>query len=196
MPRHIAEGFVMNFQDESGLDPGINEHNPTVPGSRGGFGLAQWTGPRRVALEAFAAQKGLPASNPEVQMDFLMTELAGPESAAWSRIKATRTSGEAGAAVVNAFLRPAEAHRARREAAYLRGAGGAPATASAPVTRGGGAPVAPRKDRMGILADIGAGLAAQPTAPLPQLLPVQRTPYTPQARDDIGPLLRFFQSIG
>ena len=54
MPEHIADGFVMNFKDESGLNPGINEQAPIVPGSRGGFGLAQWTGPRRKALEAYA----------------------------------------------------------------------------------------------------------------------------------------------
>ncbi len=48
--------FVMNFKDESGLDPGINEANPIVPGSRGGYGLYQLTGPRRKAYEAFAQQ--------------------------------------------------------------------------------------------------------------------------------------------
>lgn len=52
LPQHIATGFALNFQDESGLNPGINEANPIVEGSRGGFGLAQWTGPRRRALEA------------------------------------------------------------------------------------------------------------------------------------------------
>lgn len=122
MPEHIAEGFVMNFQDESGLNPAINEVAPLVPGSRGGFGLAQWTGPRRKALEAFAAERGMPVSDPGVQMDFLMTELQGPEAAAWSKISGAGTSGEAAAAIVNNFLRPAEEHRTRREAAYLGGA--------------------------------------------------------------------------
>lgn len=130
MPEHIAKGFVMNFEDESNFDPGVNEASPLVPGSRGGFGLAQWTGPRRVALEAFAAEKGLPADDMNVQMDFLMTELQGPESAAWSKISGAGNAGEAGAAVVNEFLRPAEAHRSAREAEYLGGA--APGPTSAP----------------------------------------------------------------
>lgn len=36
LPEHVADAFVVNFQDESGLNPGINEANPIVPGSRGG----------------------------------------------------------------------------------------------------------------------------------------------------------------
>ncbi len=121
MPEHIADGFVMNFEDESGLNPGINEIAPIVPGSRGGFGLAQWTGPRRKALEAYAAERGKPVSDMDVQLDFLMTELQGPESAAWQAISGAKDAGEAGAAIVNEFLRPAEEHRARRVAEYTGG---------------------------------------------------------------------------
>ena len=123
LPRHVAEGFAMNFADESGFDPGINERNPIVAGSRGGFGLYQLTGPRRRAYEAYAAQRGVGVSSPDAQMDFLMTELEGPEAAAAERIMATTTAGEAGAAIVNRFLRPAAEHRERRAAKYLGGGG-------------------------------------------------------------------------
>ena len=75
LPEHVADGFMMNFQDESGFNPGINEKNPTVAGSRGGFGLAQWTGPRRRAYESFAAQRGVDPADTDAQLDFLMTEL-------------------------------------------------------------------------------------------------------------------------
>lgn len=132
LPQHIATGFALNFQDESGLNPGINEANPIVEGSRGGFGLAQWTGPRRRALESYAAQRGANIADPELQLDFLMTELQGPESGAWQKIQAAGTPGEAGAAIVNAFLRPAESHRRRREAEYLGGAVDLPSGGSAP----------------------------------------------------------------
>ncbi|MDX5370193.1 MAG: phage tail-type lysozyme domain-containing protein [Alphaproteobacteria bacterium] len=121
LPEHVAQAFAMNFKDESGLNPGINEIAPIVPGSRGGFGLAQWTGPRRRALEAFAAQRGADVADPNVQMDFLMTELQGPESRAAQSIFAAQDAPTAAAAIVNNFLRPAEKHRARREAAYLGG---------------------------------------------------------------------------
>lgn len=132
LPEHVADAFVLNFKDESGLNPGINEQNPIVPGSRGGFGLAQWTGSRRRALEAFAAQRAAPVSDPNVQMDFLMTELQGPERRAAQSILSAPDTGRAAAAVVNDFLRPAEEHRARREANYLSGAGGASAAPSTP----------------------------------------------------------------
>ena len=121
LPEHIADGFVMNFQDESGLNPGINEENPIVPGSRGGFGLAQWTGPRRVALEQFAAQRGVAPSDLNAQLDFLVSELQGPEAAAAQSIFGAQNAGEAGAAIVNNFLRPSEEHRNRRAQAYLGG---------------------------------------------------------------------------
>lgn len=121
MPEHIADAFVMNFKDESGLDPGINERNPTVPGSRGGYGLYQLTGPRRKAYEAYAAEKGVPLDSADAQLDFMMTELEGPESAAWQAIQAAPDKGSAAAAIVNQFLRPAEAHRASRVARYTGG---------------------------------------------------------------------------
>lgn len=122
MAPHVADAFVMNFRDESGLDPSINETSPTVPGSRGGFGLAQWTGPRRVALEDFAKGQGKPASDMNVQLDFLMSELQGPEAAAGKGIMAAPDTASAATAIVNDFLRPAEAHRAARAAEY--GGGG------------------------------------------------------------------------
>lgn len=123
LPPHIARGFVVNALDESGLNPGINEAAPIVPGSRGGYGLMQWTGPRRRALEAFAAERGANVADPNVQMDFLLTELHGPERGAWQAIQQAATPEDAAAAIVNRFLRPAESHRARREAKYRGGVG-------------------------------------------------------------------------
>lgn len=130
MPEHVANGFIANFKDESNLNPGINEAAPTVPGSRGGFGLAQWTGPRRKALEAFAASTGRPVDDLNVQLDFLMQELSGSEAGAADAIMSTKDAPEAAAAIVNSFLRPAEENRSRREAAYLgMDGGGAPSVA-------------------------------------------------------------------
>ena len=121
MAPHVAEAFAWNARDESRMDPGINEIAPLVPGSRGGFGLMQWTGPRRRALEAFAAERGVDVADPQMQMDFLMTELQGPEASAARAIFAAPDAQTAAAAIVNKFLRPAEVNRAKREAAYLGG---------------------------------------------------------------------------
>ena len=121
MPKHVAEAFVINMQDESGLNPSINEASPLVPGSRGGFGLYQLTGPRRKSYEAYAAKKGVPLGSVDAQLDFLMMELQGPESSAARSIFGAKTTGEAAAAIVNKFLRPAPEHRERRTRNYLRG---------------------------------------------------------------------------
>jgi hypothetical protein len=118
LPEHIADAFVANFQDESGLNPGINELAPIVPGSRGGFGLAQWTGPRRRQLEAFAAARGVPVSDLDAQLDFLMTELEGPEARAAARIMGAGTTAEAAQAIVRDFLRPLPEHQRSRSARY------------------------------------------------------------------------------
>lgn len=120
MPEHIARGFAMNMKDESGLNPGINEIEPTVPGSRGGFGLYQLTGPRRRAYESFAAKRGVNTADPEAQLDFLMYEIEGPERAAYQQALQTGSAGEAAAVIVNKFLRPAEEHRTRRANKYLQ----------------------------------------------------------------------------
>lgn len=122
LPEHVADAFLLNMQDESGLNPGINEAAPIVPGSRGGYGLYQLTGPRRRAYEAYAQQSGIPLDSIDGQLDFLMSELDGPEANAYQAIMAAPDTGSAAAAIVNQFLRPSEQHRARREASYLGGA--------------------------------------------------------------------------
>ena len=121
IPEHIAQGFMMNFQDESGFDIGAVEAVPNVHGTRG-KGLYQLTGDRRAAFEARYGNN----YSVDNQLDFLMSELGGGESAAWKAIQGTRTAGEAGAAIVSNFLRPAEEHRASRSAAYLGSSGGTP----------------------------------------------------------------------
>lgn len=118
LPEHVADGFLVNFQDESGLNPGINEANPTVPGSRGGFGLYQLTGPRRTAYEAFAKDRGTDPSNVDAQLDFLKYELSGPEANAGKAIMAAPDTATAAQAILNNFLRPAPEYRASRAAKY------------------------------------------------------------------------------
>lgn len=146
LPAHVADAFILNFQDESGLNPGINEAKPLVPGSRGGFGLSQWTGPRRVAYERFAAGRGAPLDDPDAQMDFLMMELQGSEARAARSILSAPDTATAAVAIVRDFLRPAPEHLARRSAKYA----GAPTQAYSM-----GTPAQPPQN----------ALAAQPEAP-------------------------------
>lgn len=102
-----AFGFVANAIQESGLNPGINEINPTVKGSRGGFGIVQHTGPRRVALERFAQQQGKSASDLDTQLDFIFNvEFPTTESRAASSFFSAKTPEEAALAISRDFLRP------------------------------------------------------------------------------------------
>lgn len=127
MDPHLADGFVLNIGDES------NFNTSAVGDGGNAFGLVQWNGSRMRNLKAFAAEKGMDPSDADLQMDFLMHELNGDEAGAWGKIKGAKTAGEAGALIVNEFERPAEQHRARREAAYLAyGSGPAPAEAPPP----------------------------------------------------------------
>jgi len=121
IPAHIAQGFVMNMRDESGLNPGINEVAPLVPGSRGGFGLYQLTGPRRVAYEQFAGNRGVDPADVDAQLDFLVSELQGPESRAAQSIFAAQDAPSAAVAIARDFLRPAPENLQKRVARYTGG---------------------------------------------------------------------------
>ena len=123
LPLHVAQGIVANMIAESGLKPGINESSPIVPGSRGGYGLNQWTGPRRRQYEAFAAERGAPLDDLNTQLDFTMFELNGPERAAFQALQSARDPVEAARIYSDKFLRPGIPHMDRRlgEAARLAG---------------------------------------------------------------------------
>lgn len=118
-PEHIAQGFMMNFQDESGFDIDITEAEPNVHGTRG-RGLYQLTGARR---DAFEAKYGNDYSSLDNQLDFLVEELGGSESRARELIFNSQNAGEAAANIVNNFLRPASEHARERTARYV-GQGG------------------------------------------------------------------------
>jgi len=72
VPHAHAMGILANMQAESGFDAGIQERG--AKRGRGGYGLCQWTGPRRRALERFAARHKAEVSDWRLQLDYLMTE--------------------------------------------------------------------------------------------------------------------------
>lgn len=102
----VAQGIVANMKAESNLQPGINEIAPVVPGSRGGYGLNQWTGPRRVAYEQFATERGKPFDDLQTQLDFTMYELQGPERAAYAALQGVTNPIDAARIYSEQFLRP------------------------------------------------------------------------------------------
>lgn len=120
VPLNAAIGIAGNIAVESGFRTNINEIAPLVPGSRGGYGLIQWTGPRRRQFEEFAGQN---LSDLDTQLDFLVHELGTTEKNAANAIYAARTPTEAAQLVSERFLRPGIPHMDRRIAETERLAG-------------------------------------------------------------------------
>lgn len=113
VPYNAAVGAVAGMGAESGFDPGINEIAPVVPGSRGGYGLNQWTGPRRRQFEAFAAERGAPLDDLDTQLDFTVWELNNTETAARDALYAASSPDEAISIYETKFLRPGVPHGGR-----------------------------------------------------------------------------------
>ncbi|MDP3940084.1 MAG: phage tail tip lysozyme [Deltaproteobacteria bacterium] len=84
-----AAAVVGNLGHESGGFASLQEIKPTVAGSKGGYGWAQWTGPRRRAFEAWCKAKGLKPSSDEANYGYLVVELRGDEKRA---VNATRNA--------------------------------------------------------------------------------------------------------
>ncbi len=216
VPPHIAQGMTANMIAESNLNPGINEIAPLVPGSRGGYGLNQWTGPRRVAYEKFAAERGAPMNDLNTQLDFTMYELQGPEAKAWAAIQGAADPIEAARLYSEKFLRPGIPHMDRRlsEAARLAGLPVPTVTAS---TKGGavmadggllGAPEAPKKkglagllsdpDKLAMLAIGLEGMTLNPNAALVSMLggQVQERRETKKADASRNRTVQWLRSVG
>lgn len=100
-----AAAIVGNLGHESGGFKDLQEEKPTVAGSRGGYGWAQWTGPRRRAFEAWCKDKGLAPASDEANYGYLCVELKGSEKAAIPAVRAARTLAEKVAAFEAHFER-------------------------------------------------------------------------------------------
>jgi hypothetical protein len=87
-----AAAICGNLGHESGGLTNFQEDKPIVPGSAGGFGWAQWTGPRRRAYEAYCRRNGLDPKSDKANYAYLWLELKGlegSEQGAIPRLKAT-----------------------------------------------------------------------------------------------------------
>lgn len=108
-PGFIAAAFVGNFMHEAGprLEPNTNEDQPAVSGSRGGYGLAQWTGKRRrVPLEEYALKHNAYVGNLALQLSFVTHELEGSMSFVFSYLKDDQTLESATETVFSQYENP------------------------------------------------------------------------------------------
>ena len=105
-----AAGVAGNFVVESKLNSAA--YNP----KEGAIGYAQWEGPRRLALQQFAASLGEKETNPDAQRRFLWHELNGSEASALAALKATTTASQAAAVFDQKYERSSGGSRALRVA--------------------------------------------------------------------------------
>jgi hypothetical protein len=102
-----AAGVVGQLGHESVGLQAINERNPLVKGSRGGFGWAQWTGPRRRQFERWAAETGLDPASDQANYGFLLREMTtGPEARIVASLRGAPDAQTAGRVFTDKFLRP------------------------------------------------------------------------------------------
>lgn len=119
-PVAVAAGFVGNFINEVGvnLNPNTQERSPIA--GRGGYGIAQWTGQRRVEIEAYAARVGvqLPAAGAtltesestallEMQLQWWAVEMETTHRHVFTRVKRANTVDEATKIVFDKYETPA-----------------------------------------------------------------------------------------
>lgn len=102
-----AAAFVGNLAHESGGFKSLQEIKPLIPGSRGGYGYAQWTGPRRRQFEGWTAEQGLDPSSYDANYGFLKHELSNtPEGRVLNALRQANDPATATQIVSDQFLRP------------------------------------------------------------------------------------------
>lgn len=166
-----AAGMVSGLHGESGLRTGI-----VRPGGAD-YGLAQWVGPRRRALFAFAEQQGRPAYDPEVQIAFLEREIE-QNPRVLAAVRAARDAvGSAnafhnflsGGAASLEHTRPLHTRAAQQIAAAQAGDLVMGGPRAIPVAAGGGEPPAPTEGRAatpGAAGGVPGAVPAQALQPL------------------------------
>jgi len=104
--REQACGIFGNLGGETGGFTALQEKNPTVKGSRGGYGWMQWTGPRRTKYESWCKTNGLDPSADESNYRYLVIETQGPELHSLQQLRKTSTVAAATETFMLQNLRP------------------------------------------------------------------------------------------
>lgn len=86
-----AAAILGNLGHESGGFRFLQEKKPLVKNSKGGYGWAQWTGPRRKSFEAYCDAQGLDPASDAANYGYLVLELRGSEKGAISALKKARS---------------------------------------------------------------------------------------------------------
>jgi hypothetical protein len=74
----LMEDFDLSREAAAGIIGNVGfESSPLVSGSAGGYGWAQWTGPRRRAYEAWCVEVGLDPASDRANYNYMCEELSG-----------------------------------------------------------------------------------------------------------------------
>lgn len=103
-----AAGLVGNLGYESAGFTKLQEIKPLVAGSRGGFGYAQWTGPRREQFELWAADNKLALDSDAANYGFLLHELRGQYRWFLDRLARVKTLADASRLTHELYETPAD----------------------------------------------------------------------------------------
>ena len=110
-----AIAIVGNAGHESGGFKQLQELKPLVPGSKGGYGIMQWTGPRRREYESYCKRNRFDPSDMMTNYKFLFVELNGPEGKVLPLLRKSKTLDEKVEIFSKTFLRPGIPHMDSRK---------------------------------------------------------------------------------
>jgi hypothetical protein len=125
-----AAAFAGNFDHESGGFKYLQELNPQVAGSDGGFGFGMWTGERRKNFEEYVKANNLDPASYEANYGFFKHEVQNDpyEAKQFAKVLNAETVEDAAKAVSDNYLRPGVPHMDRRleraQAYYADGGAG------------------------------------------------------------------------
>lgn len=110
-----AAAIIGNAGHESGGFQSLQEIKPLVPGSKGGYGIMQWTGPRRREYEAYCKRNNLDPAHMETNYKFLFVELKGPEGRVLPKLRKAKGLDAKVEVFCKGFLRPGIVHMESRK---------------------------------------------------------------------------------
>lgn len=112
-----SAAIVGNGGLESNGFQSLQEIKPMVFGSAGGYGIMQWTGPRRRLYESYCTRNNLNPKDMETNYKFLFVELTGAEGKSGEvlrRVEAAKTLSQKTEVFMKEFLRPGIPHLSDR----------------------------------------------------------------------------------
>lgn len=184
-PVHAAALAGHTVQESGGNPNALNE-------GEGAHGLLQWRLDRWQNLQNFAKERGVDPSDPNLQLDFIAKEMAGPEAKAGAKFNAATDLPSASAAL-KSYIRfgdKSDDTRLSNARGFLSGQAGmlpspavsasaAPAPAAEPAAASLAPTVAAPPDDGGQLQASLEGIQKLLAQPAPEPAPLNLAPMTP-----------------